>query len=53
MGIAETLATVIPVLVEGRGRPSEQDIQYVMLSTDGRSIGEYGRAVAHPPTAPT
>ena len=27
MGIAETLATVTPVLIEGRGRPSEDEIR--------------------------
>jgi integrase len=32
MGIAETLATITPVLAEGRGRPSDKDMRTVLYS---------------------
>ncbi|MDQ3223193.1 MAG: tyrosine-type recombinase/integrase [Gemmatimonadota bacterium] len=51
MGIAETLATVTPVLVEGRGRPSEREMRAALygwaFNARARSKGEPSAEVAH------
>lgn len=46
MGIAETLATVTPVLVEGRGRPSERDMRAALY---GWAFNFRARTKADPP----
>jgi integrase len=47
MGIAETLATVTPVLVEGRGRPSEKDMRAALYAW---AFNSRARACGDPPT---
>ena len=46
MGIAETLATVTPILVEGRGRPSEKDMRAALY---GWAFNSRARATGDPP----
>lgn len=46
MGIAETLATVTPVLAEGRGRPSEKDMRVALY---GWAFNTRARAHGEPP----
>ena len=51
MGIAETLATVTPVLVEGRGRPSEREMREALygwaFNARARAEGEPSTEAAH------
>jgi hypothetical protein len=46
MGIAETMATVTPVLVEGRGRPPEREMRAALY---GWAFNSRARAKADPP----
>jgi integrase len=46
MGIAETLATVTPILAQGRGRPSEQDMRAALY---GWAFNTRARANGKPP----
>lgn len=46
MGIAETLATVTPVLAEGRGRPSEDEMRAALY---GWAFNSRARANGNPP----
>lgn len=46
MGIAETLATVTPVLVEGRGRPSDSEMRAALY---GWAFNSRARAKSDPP----
>ncbi|HKR51688.1 MAG TPA: integrase, partial [Pseudonocardiaceae bacterium] len=51
MGIAETLATVTPVLAEGRGRPSDKEMRTALygwaFNTRARAHGDPPVEVAH------